>query len=364
MSGKQLSVRQAVSHPKKAKKIAAHDELDLLVDQLLRGDKDGGTGTADEILSHPQVKKHGLLGRLSSGQQSLVTSVVSIMQDRVAGDARKNADALKQIIIHEREALSHMSRSFAETAKNLYQLPLLTQARNERESALHEHAHHQRSAHSAGVPQGPTPPVRRTTVWERFFTWGNLVSFTAILLAVLVVKTSVETASFETRYRLTKENLTQAKIELEKLQVNLQLVNADSKKMAEEHAGLTTRVEEMLKQQVTEKQRHDAELQAQVAALNETKQVLARQQAQLVQAETSKSSGQSALKDQISALQQQLAATHGKQTQQDESALLWKQLAEERKDEIAKLQSALLKRDDTTLSTDNKSAGKRFLGLF
>lgn len=361
MSDKQLAVRQSLSASRNGQSISPHDDIDVLVDQLLRRNGQEGGGTVDEILGHPQVKKHGMLGRLSSGQQSLVTSVVSLMQDRVATDARKNADALKQIIIHEREALGHISRSFADTAKHLYQLPLLGRAGRDQASVEHDVVT-PRSAQGTGAPPvPPPPPVASLSVWERFITWGNLLAGTAIVLAVLVVKTSVETASFETQYRLTQENLDQTRAALEKSQGAHQQLVSENQSLAEQNASLAARLEAQTREQANEQKRLATDLQLQAQQLDDARQTIARQQSQLAQTESSRNVGQSRLHEQISTLQQELAALKGKQTQQGENASMWKQLAEERKLEIAKLQNELRSQSGVKQSNTDK---KGFLGLF
>lgn len=361
MSDKQLAVRSSSSATGHGRNISPHDDLDLLVDQLLQRNGQEGSGTVDDILRHPQVKKHGMLGRLSSGQQSLVTSVVSLMQDRVASDARKNTDALKQIIIHEREALSHMSRSFAETAKHLYQLPLLGRAG--RDYSTVDHGAPPSPPHNnsnAGISQPPMPP--RLSMLERFLTWGNLLAGTAVVLAVLVVKTSVETASYETQYRLTQESLEQTRAELEKAHQAQQTLVAENKTLAEQNASLNTRVEAQSTQMNKDVQRLTADLQAQARQLDEARQTITRQQRVLAEKESSKTVGQERLNEQISVLQQQLAALKGKESQQGENTQMWKQLAEERKQEIAKLQAEL--KSKTTVQSNKPIEKDGFLGLF
>lgn len=369
MSGKQLSVtRQHVSDQNTDQQDGPHDKLSQFVYDLLKSDG-RDNGTVDDILSNPQVKKHGILGRLSSGQQSLVTSVVSIMQDRVAQDAKQNADALKQIIIYEREALSNMSRSFAATAKSLYQLPLLGQAKTEKEANSFDHGEFDAASKKPVTPDSGGDSITPPSVWERFLTWGNLIAFTAILLAVLVVKTSVDTASFETQYRLTKENLDQLKVDYENLQLNQQQLTAENKSLAEENAAVKSRLEETQKQQLADNTRHEADLQQQKIALDEAKQTIAKQQATLAQTETSKTSAQTNLNEKISELQQKLAAFHGKESQQDQTYQMWKALAEERKVEISKLQTELLSRASLAGEQNAQSAGtdkteSKFLGFF
>lgn len=360
MSDKQLAVRTSSSVSGHGRNISPHDDLDLLVDQLLQRSSSEGTGTVDEILRHPQVKKHGMLGRLSSGQQSLVTSVVSLMQDRVATDARKNTDALKQIIIHEREALSHMSRSFAETAKHLYQLPLLGRAGHDHVTMDHGvPPPPPRNGQGASVSQPPSP---RLSMLERFLTWGNLLAGTAVVLAVLVVKTSVETASFETQYRLTQESLEQTRSELEKAHQVQQALVAENKTLAEQNASLNTRVEAQATQTQKDVQRLTADVQTQTRQLEDARQTIARQQRLLSENESSKTVGQVRLNEQISALQQQLAALKGKESQQGENTQMWKQLAEERKLEITKLQTELSVKNAVKPGKSNEKDG--FLGLF
>ncbi len=357
MSDQQLAVRQSLSASSGGRNIAAHDDLEVIVDQLLRRNGNEGSGTVDEILGHPQVKKHGMLGRLSSGQQSLVTSVVSLMQDRVATDARKNAEALKQIIIHEREALSHMSRSFADTAKHLYQLPLISRSQRDYEHGVHE----AQTAHSTRAASTQPPPPR-VPGWEHFLTWGNLLAGTAVILAVLVVKTSVETASYETQYRLTQESLEQTRLELEKVrQMNEQLV-AQNKTMGEQNAAVSAKHEALEKQNASDAQRFKADMQSQADQLTDARQTIARQQEQLSRVESSRTVGQNRSVEQINSLQQQLAVLTAKDAQQNDKLHMWKQLAEERQAEIRKLQTEL--QASKVVSPESSERKGNFLGIF
>lgn len=355
MNNKHLSlIKQSASISSSSQpEINAKNKLDQFVDDLLKSDANANN-TIAEILNNLQVRKHGILGRLSASQQSLVTSVVSIMQDRVSSDAKQNADALKQIIIYEREALAAMSKSFTATAKSLYRLPLIAAAKNERESStLHQNnyanAESVESLHS-GSGGGIKTPARL----EQFLTWGNFLALTAIVLAVLVVKTSVNTANFETKYHLTQANLDQLTQQYEKLQLAQQQVAAENKVLAEKNATLSSRQDETDKQTNADRARIESDLQ-------EAKQTIAKQQTLITQAEHMNNSIRQNLNAEIGALQQELAGLKGKETQQDEQDNVWKKLAEERKEEITKLQTQLLERQAPVTEAQPKS---KFMGLF
>lgn len=354
MSGKALSLVKSGAVTAQSPQ-AATDKLDQFVEDLLKAAPH--SGTVDEILNHPQVKKHGLLGRLSASQQNLVTSVVSIMQDKVSADAKQNADALKQIILFEREALSNMSKSFAETAKSLYQLPLLTLSRN----STHEHAEMTESAAYGMEVNGGGNGVKTPSSLELFLTWGNLLAVTAVLLAVLVVKTSVSTANFETKYHLTQQQLEQLQQSHEKLQLEQQQLLSENKALAEKNAAISSRQNETDKQQTADKSRFEAELLQQKQELLTAQQTIAKQQTQLEQADALNASLKQNLNGEIGALQQELASLKGKESQRDEQNNMWKKLADERKEEIAKLQAELLGRQPQTNAEKDKS---KFLGLF
>lgn len=319
-------------------------KLDQIAEDLLNSEDNYGN-TIEEILQHPQVKKHGLLGRLSGSQQSLVTSVVSLMQDKVSTDAQSNAEALKQVIIQERETLKAMSHTFAATAKSLYKLPLLSVARQKREDIDASHFKDEEATTVYPDQDPPAPP----TFFERFLTWGNLLSLTAILLAVLVVKTSVETANFETQYRLTQANLDQLTGTHHQTQQDLLALQKENKELGETIAAQQVRLEEQEKQILASTHRHEQDRSTQSEALAGAQQQLQKQSEQLED-----------VKSQNAALQQQLAAIRGKESQQDENHQLWKSLAEERKIEIEKLQSQLLELASAKKTKDKPS----FLGIF
>lgn len=371
MSGKNLSVKGRELTPRPATKHSAHsakDRIDQFVIGLLESDTPPG-GTVDEILRHPQVKKHGLLGRLSNSQQNLVTSVVSIMQDQVSSDAKQNADALKQIIIAEREALKSMSSSFAATAKSLYKLPLLGQSKAEPERSTYEASSFRDKDRAETIYPAAPPPPPPPTFFERFLTWGNMLAFTAIILAVLVVKTSVETANYETQYRLSQENLEKLNTDHEALQADYEALMVENKLMGESTAALNVRVEELGKQQAADAARSDASKAEQLLALQEAKETITKQEAIIAKTKALNASLQLSLNKEISVLQQELAAYKGKEVQQDENYQIWKALAEERKDEISKLQTELMnvatKSMDSAAkdSQESKNSGK-FLGIF
>ncbi len=345
MGGKNLVItqgnqsRQVTTVANKNKQPTAMTKLDHIVERLLDSNESdsAANGTIEHILKHPQVKKHGLLGRLSSNQESLVTSVVSIMQDKVATDARRNAAALKEVIIHEREALLGMSNSFAETAKSLYKLPLIN------------------TTHSGSVPSSPSQgqPPRPPGFITRFLSWGNLLAISAIILTVLVIKTSVETANFETKFHASQTNLDQLNADHDALQKNFVGLQQENLQLSEANAALQARLEEKTHQLqeandlvATERQRH-------LAAMAEQKQ---SQQTQLDLVDRRNQS----LDKEITALQQELASAKGKEIQQNESDQIWKSLAEERKLEIDRLQAQVM--DLTVTKTKEQKSG--FLGIF
>ncbi len=294
-----------------------------VVEKLLKPNGDS-TGTVDDVLNHAQVKKHGLFGRLSASQQSLVTSVVSVMQDKHAKEAQKNAEALQQVILSEREAVRSLTQSFADTAKNLYSLPLIRTQKSADPLDAEDIPFSGGAGRRGDDPPGPT--------WvERFFTWGNLLAISAVVLMVLVVKTSVDTANFETQYRLTEEKLAELEERYAQLEQQHQALRHENKQLAEQGATLQARLESS-EQQLQERQAEQEKLLAR----------LANKEALISKAESVHINIQSRLNKEISALKQELAAMRGKEVQQDENYRIWKQLAEERKDEIARLQTELL----------------------
>jgi DNA repair exonuclease SbcCD ATPase subunit len=326
--------------------------VDALVDQLLKRDETVDS-TVEDILNHPQVKKHGMLGRLSSSQQHLVTSVVSIMQDRISADARKNAQALRQLILAEREALQNVSRSFAETARHLYQLPLLGLGRDD------------------GPPQQPgapaeaayTPPPQKPLLF-RLLTWGNLLAFTAIGMAVFAIKTSIETADFEARYRVTQSSLDELKVAHAKLETELDDTRDEGQKIIRQNTTLQTQLAESTTQAQADRERLQADKERlqldldrhtqQIASLEED---IARQRALLSQSEISSAKAREKLLDDISALKEKLASSKGRESRTDQNSQAWKDLANERKAEIEKLRALL-----SESRGDNGQSG--FLGLF
>ena len=344
MNGKQLSiVGQQLSPRQSIAKIENNaepvDMLDRFVEKLLKSGK-GSDGTVDEIIHHTQVKKHGFLGRLSSSQQNLVTSVVSIMQDRVSGEAKHNADALKQIILLEREALLSMSTSFSQVAKNLYSLPLLTTVKAQaEESEVHAEHAFDNNSYTANA----------SLFFSRLLNWGNLIALSAVILAVLVVKTSVETANYETQYHLTKQNLLTLEIKYENMAVINQTLMAENRISSEENAVLNSKLGEAEKQQILAKKRHDETMNKQ--------ENIARRSGSI------NSSVRASLTKEIAALQQELALFKGKESQLDENYRVWKELAEDRKVEIGRLQSDLLSMASNSAVSASKPRTK-FLGLF
>jgi DNA repair exonuclease SbcCD ATPase subunit len=326
--------------------------VDALVEQLLKRDETVDS-TVEDILGHAQVKKHGMLGRLSSSQQHLVTSVVSIMQDRISADARKNAQALRQLIMAEREALQNVSRSFAETARHLYQLPLLGLGRDD------------------GPPQQPRAPAEsayspppKKPFFLRVLTWGNLLAFTAIGMAVLAIKTSIETADFEARYRVTQTSLDELKVSHAKLETELEQTRDAGQKMTSDNTALQTQLAESTTQAQADrerlqadKDRLQAELEGRVQQIAALEGDLARQKALLSQSEISSAKAREKLLDDISGLKEKLASAKGRESRTDQNSQAWKDLANERKAEIEKLRALLSE-------SRGESAQSGFLGLF
>lgn len=326
--------------------------VDALVDQLLKRDETIDS-TVEDILGHAQVKKHGMLGRLSSSQQNLVTSVVSIMQDRISADARKNAQALRQLILAEREALQSVSRSFAETARHLYQLPLLGLGRDD------------------GPPQRPgapaetayTPPPQKPLLL-RVLTWGNLLAFTAIGMAVFAIKTSIETADFEARYRVTQTSLDELKVAHAKLETELDSTREEGQTLTKQNTALQTQLAESTTQAQADRERLQADkdrlqldLESRAQQLAALEDDLSRQKALLSQSEISSAKAREKLLDDISALKEKLASAKGRESKTDQNSQAWKDLANERKAEIEKLRALLSE-------SRGESGRSGFLGLF
>ncbi|CBL45030.1 Hypothetical protein HDN1F_14470 [gamma proteobacterium HdN1] len=340
----------------------SHDDLDVLVDQLLRRQANEGSGTVSEILAHPQIRKHGILGRLSASQQSLATSVVSLMQDKVATDARKNADALKQVIVHEREALRQMSHSFADTARHLYQLPLWRSAKSESVIDVVDGA--SMGGGGGSPPAGVTarPSSSAASPWMRILTWGNLLAGTAIVLAVLVVKTSVDTASYETRYHLTQEHLTQVQGDFEQLQAKHQQLLAEHKTLAEQNAALAARSTANDEQQQGAQQRFESDRIAFQNQVDEAQRRVAQQQEQLAHLQAQLAASESGARQQIAGLRQELALLKGERGVQGDNVRAWQQLAEQRQLEISRLQAELHKQ--VPVEKEEPANRKAFFGLF
>ena len=335
MGSKELSVRQGL----------AVSKVDQWISGALKGDNgsksrsDGNSSdenTIDEMLRHSQVKKHGTFGRLSTSQQSLVTSVVSVMQDKVAGDAKRNAESLKDIILAEREALKAMSHSFTSTAKSLYQLPLIGSLKKEEDieditSGRFSNRRHDEDiveSEKSYVDPGVSSNISRQRSWIHFFSWGNMISIAAIVLLVLVVKTSVETANFETQYHNAISDVDTLELSLdakekkyEGLLSELQLANVKI-------AGLESSIDG-LKQNTVQKQ----------AMLEATIQ---KQDNQLRKLQRLSASTQTTLKSEIKALQTNVAQFKGKEMDGAQQNEIWKQLAKERKEELNQLQSQIL----------------------
>lgn len=344
MGSKDISLRQGLVTSK----------VDQWIDSALnRGGAGAGDNSSDnhstveEMLHHPQVKKHGTFGRLSASQQNIVTSVVSVMQDKVSNDAKNNAETLKEIILAEREALKAMSHSFASTAKSLYKLPLIASVRKSEDEAFRDVVSDNRSFHkdepAEYAEQETVAESNRTKKaghWSRYISWGNMISITAIVLLVLVVKTSVETANFETQYHNAISEVDGLELTLEAkdkkydgLQSELQLANMRIASLESDLEG----------------QKKNAE-QQQTNLLTS----LDKQEKQIAKLEQLSASTQYSLNGEIKALQTELAMLKGKESDQSQKSEIWKHLAQERKEELTKLQSQIITLSE--LSRDAKAA--------
>lgn len=335
MGSKELSVRQGLTVSK--------------VDQWISNAIEGGEGnkhrsngndsnenTIDEMLRHSQVKKHGTFGRLSASQQNLITSVVSVMQDKVAGDAKQNAETLKDIILAEREALKAMSHSFTSTAKSLYQLPLIGSLKkaDDIKDVTSEGFSKSRydeeiiGSEKNGSDQGVSSDIGRRNSWVHFFSWGNMISIAAIVLLVLVVKTSVETANFETQYHNAISEVDTLELSLEAKEKKYEGLLSELQLANVKIAGLESNISGS---------KHNAE-QKQVML----EATIQKQDNQLRKLQLLSSSTQTTLKAEIKALQTEVAQFKGKEIDGAQQNEIWKQLAKERKEELNQLQSQIL----------------------
>jgi len=334
VGSKELSVRQGL----------AVSKVDQWISGALKGDgntsrSDGNSSdenTIDEMLRHSQVKKHGTFGRLSANQQSLITSVVSVMQDKVAGDAKRNAESLKDIILAEREALKAMSHSFTSTAKSLYQLPLIGSLKKSEDIEDVTTGRFSNRRHDEDIIEseknyadtGVSSDIGRQRSWVHFFSWGNMISIAAIVLLVLVVKTSVETANFETQYHNAISDVDTLELSLdakekkyEGLLSELQLANVKI-------AGLESSIDGL---------KHNA-VQKQVML----EATIQKQDSQLRKLQRLSASAQATLNSEIKLLQANVAQFKGKEIDGAQKNEIWKQLAKERKEELNQLQSQIL----------------------
>lgn len=377
MKNKALSVATATlpEHRGGAARPQTGDRLDQFLQQWLEDDALGG-GTVSDILQHPQVKKHGFFGRLNTQQQSLVTSVVSIMQDRSARDARHHANTLRQIVVAEREALKSLSGSFAETARSLYRLPLLGASRREQPvDIIAEPIEYTSAGAGAGAPPEPpstggaaTAPTSASSpgFLQRYLTWGNLIAGTALVLAVLVVKTSVETANFETQYQHTQAQLAETSAALKVLKDDYRELEATHRALGERHAGALVRLEETEKQWLSAQMRAETEHEQWQVELNQLRDALEQER-------VNGAAVQMTLRNDIAALEQTLAVYKSKETHQDEHYQLWKRLAEERQQEITRLQSEIVAlatikpepvQESAKAPTEEAPSRGRFFGFF
>ena len=335
MGSKELSVRQGLTVSK----------VDQWISHAIEGGErnknrssgnDSNENTIDEMLRHSQVKKHGTFGRLSASQQSLITSVVSVMQDKVAGDAKQNAETLKDIIIAEREALKAMSHSFTSTAKSLYQLPLIGSLKktDDIKDVTSEGFSNSRydeeivGNEKSDNDQGMSPDTDRQHSWVSFFSWGNMISIAAIVLLVLVVKTSVETANFETQYHNAISDVDTLELSLEAREKKYEGLLSELQLANVKIAGLESNIDGL---------KHNAE---QKQAMLET--TIQKQDNQVRKLQLLYSSAQTTLNAEIKALQTEVALFKGKEMDGEQQNEIWKQLAKERKEELNQLQSQIL----------------------
>jgi len=336
------------------------DRVDQFIDQVLEPDVFNSC-TAEEILNNPQIKKHGILGHLSPNQQSLVTSVVSIMQDQMLTNAQKNASALRKIIVSERQALRSMSNSFTATARDLYKLPLLRTARPASPALIEE----QEPSDRPDNHEEPKP----TEHWSRFITWGNLIALTTILLAALVIRSSINSANVETHYQYAQKDLEQFEAthsalgaDHASLKTAYSTLQASRSELNTAYMQLSSNYEAMqAKQQALA--RENANL---TKTLNENKllfqqqnkvreSLIESQQNRISNLEKVSQSENGVLNRKISALQQELANLKGKESQLQSNDRFWQQLAEERKIEINTLQREL--RNNMSQSEKVKQSG-------
>ena len=348
MGSKDLSVRQGLTVSK----------VDQWISNAINGgernnnrssESSSSENTIDEMLRHSQVKKHGTFGRLSASQQNLVTSVVSVMQDKVAGDAKQNAEALKDIILAEREALKAMSHSFASTAKSLYQLPLigsLKKADDIKDVASEGFSNSARYDEELVESGNDTEPQMspdmggQNRLWSSFFSWGNMISIAAIVLLVLVVKTSVETANFETQYHNAISDVDTLELSLgakekkyEGVLSELQFANIKIASLESDLEGFKNNA--MQKQDTLEN-------------------TIQKQDNQLRKLQLLSSTTQASLNAEIRALQTEVGLFKGKEIDGEQQNEIWKQLAKERKEELNQLQSQILALSELSKGGANK----------
>ena len=346
MGSKDISLRQGV----------ATSKVDQWINRALRRGNESES-TIEEMLRHPQVKKHGTFGRLSSSQQNIVTSVVSVMQDKVSSDAKNNAETLKEIIIAEREALRAMSHSFASTAKSLYKLPLIASVNKTEDTNFRDVASDNRSFSRNESVENFEPerfekekePVKDGH-WSRFISWGNMISIAAIVLLVLVVKTSVETANFETQYNNAIADVDALELTIDAkdqkydgLLRELQLANMKI-------AGLESDIDGQKKNSK----------QQQASLLTS----ISKQDKQIEKLEQLSVATGRSLNGEIKALQTELAMLKGKESDQSQKSEIWKQLAHERKEELNKLQSQIITLSELSRDSDMAKSDESGWSLF
>ncbi|OUS27293.1 hypothetical protein A9Q99_14855 [Gammaproteobacteria bacterium 45_16_T64] len=317
VGSKDISLRQGI----------AVSNVDQWISNALAGDG-SSESTVDEMLRHPQVKKHGTFSRLSASQQNLVTSVVSVMQDKATSDVKNNAETLKQIILAEREALKAMSNSFASTAKSLYKLPLIAPTKQYEHNDFHQAETVPETARDTFKAHDVPVTNENSAHWSRFISWGNMLAVAALVLLVLVVKTSVETANFETQYH-------NAVKEVDSLESIIEAKNQKYEGLLEEMQLAQVKVAS-LSSDIEGLKKGEAQKQAIFQA------TIKQQESKLEKMAILSSAAKETLNGEIQALQAELSIYKGKDIDQTEQSEIWKQLAQERKDELHKLQAQIV----------------------
>jgi len=288
-------------------------EIDRFVDEKFKQKPTSGS-TVESILKNVQVKKHGFFGRLTSNQENLITTVVSLLQDHLHSDAKKNAESLKQLMLAEREALKAVSNSFAATAKNLYSMPLIRSR-----TTTYEHPVETPAQNKA------TPP--KTTFLMRFLSWGNFIAMAAILLAILVMKTSIETANFKTQYLNAAAAHESLGEKHDALLLEFKQINSEKQAISQDFAVSNAKFAEY---------KQHTKIQ-----ISEQANLIQQQQLKLSNLEGINRSTLSTNGQEVSALEQEVALLKAKDSQNIKNEQLWKTLAEDKMQEINQLRQQL-----------------------